>query len=276
MKTYDIEQENFINRELSWLRFNTRVIEEASNTGHPLLEQFKYLAIYGTNLDEFYMIRVAGLIEMDSEGIDPGSVDGLSAAEQLEEIRKYVDNEMRILEKRGVELFRELSKHGLNIKRYSELFEDQKEKAQEYFTTNIFPILIPIAVNALHPFPHLNNLSFAMAVKLRESSTGTIRFGLIRVPRVLPRFVEVDDALYVPIESIVYSFIEELFPGFEVISHIPFRVTRNADMVIAEEEADDFMEVMEQGIKSRRKGRIVRVELGSKDCDEELKEFLIT
>ncbi len=271
-----IEKENFINRDLSWLRFNTRVLEEASNPEHPLLEQLKYLAIYGTNLDEFYMIRAAGLKEMEYEGMDTGTPDGLTATEQLEEIRKYLNEELLVLEKRGFELFKELSKEGLDIKRYSELKEDEKHKAAEYFKTSIFPVLIPIAVNALHPFPHLNNLSFAMGIKLKETSTGTIRFGLIRIPRVLSRFVEIDDSLFVPIESIVFGFIEELFPGFVPISHISFRVTRNADIVIAEEEADDFMEVLEQGIKSRRKGKIVRVEFSSRDHDDELIDFLIT
>lgn len=272
----ELNRDNFINRDLSWLRFNTRVLEEASNKNHPLLEQFKYLAIYGTNLDEFYMIRAAGLLEMEYEGMEPGSPDRMSATEQLVEIRKYLGSEYKTLEKKGFELFSKLEKEGLHIKRFSELTEEQKRKAETYFMHNIFPILIPIAVNALHPFPHLNNLSFAMGIKLKETSTGTIRFGLVRMPRVLSRFIEIDDSLFVPIESIVYGFIEELFPGFTPISHIPFRVTRNADMIIAEEEADDFMEVLEQGIKSRRKGKIVRVEFGAIEHDNELIDFLIT
>lgn len=270
-----LKPENFTNRELSWLRFNSRVLEEASNPVHPLLEQLKYLAIYGTNLDEFYMIRVAGLLEMEYEGVNPGTPDGLTPNELLKEIRTYLNNETKVLENRADELFSLLEQEGLSIKKYSDLSVTQKNRAAEYFKTNIFPVIIPIAVNATHPFPHLNNLSFAMGVKLKEISSGQATFGLIRIPRVIPRFIEIEDSVFVPIESIVYNFIEDLFPGYISISHMTFRVTRNADIVIAEEEADDFMMILEEGLKLRRKGKIVRVEFESADNDGELLEFLI-
>ncbi len=268
---------NFINRELSWLRFNTRVFEEALSSLYPPLEQLKFIAIFGTNLDEFYMIRVAGLLEMEYEGVtDPSTPDGLTVQEQLTQIRQYINQDLKRLESRCKELFKTLEKRGLNVKQYQDLSQELQKKANEYFHTNIFPVIIPIAVNSTHPFPHLNNLSFAMGVKLKEISSNLVKFGLIRIPRVLPRFIELEDGLFVPIESIVYNFIGDLFPGFTLLDKLSFRVTRNADIVIAEEEADDFLMILEEGLKLRRKGKIVRVEFECATCDEELKNFLIS
>ena len=266
---------HFINRELSWLRFNTRVLEEASNPRNPPLEQLKYIAIYGTNLDEFYMIRVAGLKEMDRARVNPGSPDGLSAYEQLTMIREYVSKEMPILEKRIIELFGELERNGIRIKPYNELNPQQKRKANNYFERHLYPVIIPIAVDATHPFPHLNNLSFAMVIKLKEENNDPVRFGLVRLPRILPRFVEIDSTTFTPIESIVYDHISDIFPGFTPISHTPFRVTRNADISIEEEEADDFLDILEEGLRLRRKGEIVRLEIGA-NADPDLLEFLTT
>ncbi|MDR1910875.1 MAG: polyphosphate kinase 1 [Helicobacteraceae bacterium] len=273
--TRHLQPQHFINRELSWLRFNTRVLEEASNPRNPPLEQLKYVAIYGTNLDEFYMIRVAGLKVMEKARVSPGSPDGLSAYEQLTLIRDYVSKEVPILEKRIAELFSILEKNGIKIKSYGDLNAQQKRKANAYFESHIYPVVIPIAVDATHPFPHLNNLSFAMAVKLEASETEPIRYGLIRLPRVLPRFVEIDSVTFTPIESIVYHHIEDMFPGFTPISHAPFRVTRNADISIEEEEADDFLDVLEEGLRLRQKGEIVRLEIAS-NCDPDLLAFLTT
>ncbi|GHV07881.1 hypothetical protein AGMMS50229_15390 [Campylobacterota bacterium] len=270
---HHIQPSHFINRELSWLRFNTRVLEEASNPRNPPLEQLKYLAIYGTNLDEFYMIRVAGLKEMEKARVSPGSPDGLSAYEQLTIIRDYVSKEMPAMEKRVLELFGVLEKHGIHIRRYDELNTQQKRKANSYFTSHLYPVIIPIAVDATHPFPHLNNLSFAMVAKLVDPESDQARFGLVRLPRVLPRFVEIDHATFTPIESIVYHHIGDMFPGFTPVSHAPFRVTRNADMSIEEEEADDFLDVLEEGLRLRRKGEIVRLEIAENSAPE-LLQFL--
>ncbi|MGE4295739.1 MAG: polyphosphate kinase 1 [Campylobacterales bacterium] len=264
---------HFINRELSWLRFNTRVLEEAFNPRNPPLEQLKYVAIYGTNLDEFYMIRVAGLKEMEKARVSPGGPDGLSVYDQLTQIRDYVSKELPVLEKRIAELFSVLDHKGLHVRRYEELTLAQKRKANAYFTSHLYPVIIPIAVDAMHPFPHLNNLSFGMVVKLKEPHADPVRFGLIRLPRILPRFIEIDATTFVPIESIVYHHIKDLFPGFTPISHAPFRVTRNADILIEEEEADDFLEVLEEGLRLRRKGEIVRLEIGE-NSDPDLLAFL--
>lgn len=267
------EPKHFINRELSWLRFNSRVLEEASNTRNPPLEQLKYIAIYGTNLDEFYMIRVAGLKELKKARITPSSADGLSVYDQLNEIRRYISNELVVLEKRIKELFVELDSRGLRIKEYSQLTAQQKRKATAYFTSGIYPVIIPIAVDTKHPFPHLNNLSFGMVIKLKEEDEEPERFGLVRLPRILPRFIEIDSNTFVPIESIVINHIQELFSGFTPISYASFRVTRNADISIEEEEADDFLEVLEEGLRMRKKGDIVRLEISAND-DPNLLAFL--
>ncbi|MDR1451409.1 MAG: polyphosphate kinase 1 [Helicobacteraceae bacterium] len=271
--TRHLQPQHFVNREISWLRFNTRVLEEASNPRNPPLEQLKYIAIYGTNLDEFYMIRVAGLKAMEKARVSPGGPDGLGAYEQLALIRDYISKETQVLEKRTSELFAILEKNGIKIKGYGDLNPTQKRKANGYFESHIYPVVIPIAVDATHPFPHLNNLSFAMAVKLKAGENEPIRYGLIRLPRVLPRFVEIDAETFTPIESIVYHHIEDMFSGFTPISHAPFRVTRNADISIEEEEADDFLDVLEEGLRLRQKGEIVRLEI-AQSCDPDLQEFL--
>ena len=264
--------DNFINRELSWLRFNTRVLEEAKNTKHPLLERLKFIAIYGTNLDEFYMIRVAGLKEMYKAGLNTSSADGLTTREQLTEIRSYLHDELLEVEKTYNEILVELEKESVFFKTYEELTEEEQSAADDFFYSHLYPVIIPIAVNPTHPFPHFNNLSFAMAIKLEEEGTGDIRFGLIRIPRVLPRFFETSGT-FVSVESIVYAHAKDMFTGFTPVSRASFRVTRNADIVIEEEEADDFMDVLEEGLRSRRKGEVVRLETRT-TSDTELINFL--
>jgi polyphosphate kinase len=264
--------QNFINRELSWLKFNTRVLEEANDTNHKILERLKFLAIYGTNLDEFYMIRVAGLKEIYKLGLNTASSEGLTTKEQLYKIREYLQNELYALEKTFLSISKELKNNGVEIKEYNLLNQVQKKVADKFFYSHLYPIIIPIAIDSTHPFPHFNNLSFAIVVKLEEEDTKEIRFGLVRIPRLLPRFFEFD-GVFIPIESIVHGHIKDIFAGFKAISIASFRITRNADIVIEEEEADDFLDVLEEGIRSRRKGEVVRLELGQ--CkDEELIDFL--
>ncbi|NPA03834.1 MAG: RNA degradosome polyphosphate kinase [Epsilonproteobacteria bacterium] len=264
----------YINRELSWLKFNTRVLEEAEDPSNPLLERVKFLAIYGTNLDEFYMIRVAGLKKLFKHHIRVTGPDKMTPREQLKAIREYLHKEKKRVEKDFFTLFEELKKEGLFLKEYDELEDGEKERIDRYFYTNLYPVIVPIAVDATHPFPHLNNLSFALALKLADTSNPkNSKYGLVRIPRVLPRFVHLEDNTYIPIETIVQAHIDSLFPGYHAISSTPFRVTRNADIEIEEEEADDFMELLEEGLKLRRKGEIVRLEIGV-SAKEELVEFL--
>ncbi|MBZ7973216.1 MULTISPECIES: RNA degradosome polyphosphate kinase [Campylobacter] len=265
----------FLNRELSWLRFNSRVLNQCTKS-IPLLERLKFIAIYCTNLDEFYMIRVAGLKQLFSAGVNTSSSDEMTPLEQLKAIRKYLHEEKELLEEYFKEITQELEKENLFIKQYDHLNENLKQKCDEYFFSNIFPVIVPIAVDATHPFPHLNNLSFSLAVKICDKShPELIKFGMVRISRVLPRFYEVVSNIYVPIESIVHQHIEEIFPGYKLLASAAFRVTRNADMVIEEEEADDFMMILEQGLKLRRKGAFVRLQI-QKDADEQIVEFLST
>jgi len=262
------------NREISWLQFNTRVLKQAQDDSLPLLERLKFLAIYGTNLDEFYMIRVAGLKKLFAAGIIVSGPDKLTPLQQLREIRNYLHQEQQVVEHCRSEILKKLEPEGVSVKIYEELTNQEKHKVNQYFNENIYPVIIPIAVDATHPFPHLNNLSFGLIVKLRDNDNENIeRFGIIRVPRVLNRFVELAGGIYVPIESLVEKHVDELFPGYSLIKYAPFRVTRNADIAIEEEEADDFMEILEEGLKLRRKGEMVRLEVGS-NADDEIINFI--
>jgi polyphosphate kinase len=270
------DPQNFINRELSWLRFNTRVLLESTKKELPLLERLKFLAIYATNLDEFYMIRVAGLKQLFAAGVIVTGKDEMTPLDQLKEIRSYLWDEKVVLENSYTEVVKKLEEENLFITAYSNLDTELKAEADEYFFSNILPIAVPIAVNSTHPFPHLNNLGFSLVVKLEEEDgSGKYKYGMIRMPRVLPRFYQVSDNVYIPIETIVEKHAEEIFPGYKLVSSAAFRVTRNADMVIEEEEADDFMMIMEQGLKLRRKGAFVRLEI-QENHDEDLMKFLNT
>ncbi len=261
------------NRELSWLQFNTRVLQQAQNQSLPLLERLKFLAIYGTNLDEFYMIRVAGLKKLFNVGVIVSGADRLTPLQQLIDIRHYLHQEQQVVEHCLLEILKELQKHGIVFKTYKDLNKSQISKIHKEFLANIYPIVIPIAVDATHPFPHLNNLSFGTIVKLADKDDTLIqRYGIIRLPRVLARFIEISDGVYIPVEEIVCEYIEDIFPGYKLIKSVPFRVTRNADIQIEEEEADDFLEILEEGLKLRRKGEIVRLELGI-NADDEIIDF---
>lgn len=264
----------FFNRELSWLKFNTRVLDQCSKD-IPLLEKLKFIAIYCTNLDEFYMIRVAGLKKLFSAGINVSGDDEMTPLNQLKEIRSYIRKEKPLLEEYFNEILANLKKENLHISSYDEVDEALKQKCDEFFFSNILPLIVPIAVDATHPFPHLNNLSFALAVKLSDNANPDIvKFGMIRIPRLLPRFYAASSNVYVPIESIVKNHTESIFPGYKLIASAPFRVTRNADIDIEEEEADDFMMLLEQGLKLRRKGAFVRLQI-QKNADKQIMDFLV-
>ncbi len=268
------DPKHYNNRELSWLQFNTRVLKQAQDETQPLLERLKFLAIYGTNLDEFYMIRVAGLKKLFSAGVMVSGADRLTPLQQLREIRKYLHQELQVVEYTLSDIFKKLEKEGISLKSYDEVNQQQKYQLNRYFMEQIYPVIVPIAVDATHPFPHLNNLSFGMIVKLQDLENETIeRNGLVRIPRVLPRFVELEDGYYIPIESVVAEHIGELFPGYKLQNQIPFRVTRNADITIEEEEADDFMEILEEGLRLRKKGELVRLELGQESNPDLLNFF---
>ncbi|MGX2971272.1 RNA degradosome polyphosphate kinase [Helicobacter sp. T3_23-1059] len=268
----EIVDTKYFNRELSWLRFNSRVLNEARRAELPLLDKLKFLAIYGTNLDEFYMIRVAGLKRLYASGITKVGADKLTALEQLNAIREYIHSEKTEVAKLFGEIKTALDKQGLKIKNLDELNKTQKIALHDYFINYLYPIIVPIVVDSTHPFPHLNNLSFGIVIELKNNETKEIKYGIIRIPRVLKRFVEIDKGVFVPVESIVGEFASELFLGHSVEHYIPFRVTRNADFEIEEDEADDFMQLMSESLRARKRGEITRLEVG--EGKKELKDFV--
>ena len=263
----------YFNRELSWLQFNSRVLAQALDEKLPPLERLKFLAIYGTNLDEFYMIRVAGLKALYKARVLETGADKLTPSEQLQKIHDYLHAEHQVLESCYTSIIAELHTHSVHIKNFDALNETEKAQIKTIFFDEIYPVIIPIAVDATHPFPHLNNLSFGLAITLKDDSKH-IKHGLIRIPRMLPRFIQVDQT-FVPIESVVEHFTSELFPGYRQLASTPFRVTRNADIEIEEEEADDFLEILQEGLRSRNKGSLIRLELID-GADEDLIQFLLS
>lgn len=267
-------REMFFNRELSWLRFNTRVLNEAKNAQLPLLERLKFLAIYSTNLDEFYMIRVAGLQRLFANGVIESGADKLTPLEQLNEIRNYITKEKQEIETIYEDIKQSLAQEKFILRNFDELDSRTKREMHEYFKNYLYPIIVPIVVDSVHPFPHLNNLSFAIALTLKNKETGEIKFGMVRISRVLKRFVRVNQDSFIFTESIVGEFAGELFEGYETLAYMPFRVTRNADMEIEEEEADDFIALMNEGLRARKKGEIVRLEGGNTNKESEYTKLL--
>jgi len=263
----------YFNRELSWLQFNSRVLAQALDESLPPLERLKFLAIYGTNLDEFYMIRVAGLKALFKARVQETGADKLTPREQLEKIHDYIHKEHQVLESCYTSIIATLHQNGVKIKTFETVSQEKQNLLKKMFFNEIYPVIIPIAVDATHPFPHLNNLSFGLAITLKDDLKN-IKHGLIRIPRILPRFLQVGHT-FVPIESIVEHFASDLFPGFKHLESTPFRVTRNADIAIEEEEADDFLEILQEGLRSRNKGSLIRLEL--KDAtDKKLTKFLLS
>ena len=272
--TLDLDSSQlYFNRELSWLQFNSRVLAQALDEKLPPLERLKFLAIYGTNLDEFYMIRVAGLKALFKARVQETGADKLTPSEQLQEIHTYLHTEHQVLESCYTSIISDLHTHGVNIKHYPALNAEQQEEIKEIFFEEIYPVIIPIAIDATHPFPHLNNLSFGLAMTLKDDAKN-IKHGLIRIPRILPRFIKLEHT-FVPIESVVEHFASELFPGFKQLAATPFRVTRNADIEIEEEEADDFLEILQEGLRSRNKGSLIRLEI-MEGADSDLIKFLLS
>ncbi len=263
----------YFNRELSWLQFNSRVLAQALDEQLPPLERLKFLAIYGTNLDEFYMIRVAGLKALFKARVQETGADKLTPREQLDEIHEYLHKEHQVLESCYTSIISQLHAHGVNIKNFDALGTEERAQVKEIFFNEIYPVIIPIAIDATHPFPHLNNLSFGLAITLKDDSKN-IKHGLIRIPRILPRFIQIEQT-FIPIESIVEHFASELFPGFTPLASTPFRVTRNADIEIEEEEADDFLEILQEGLRSRNKGSLIRLEL-TEGANKKLLKFLLS
>lgn len=263
----------FINRELSSLEFQRRVFDEAMDKGNPLLERIKFIAIIGSNLDEFFMVRVAGLKKQVEAGVREAPPDGLSPEQQLAEIRKISAQLMRQASEYFCnELIPELKKERIYIYNYSELTTRQKASVEAYFNEVVFPVLTPLAFDPGHPFPHISNLSLNLAVLLRDKKE-TEHFARIKVPNTLPRLVPLkrssgsvrkDGTIpkshhFVWLEQLIAANLDKLFHGMRIVEAHPFRVTRDADMAIQELEASDLLESMEQTVRQRRFGSVVRL-----------------
>lgn len=265
----------YFNRELSWLEFNNRVLHEATDPRTPLLERLKFMAIFNSNLDEFFMVRVAALEQQVTAKVRKLTPDGRTPTEQLEAIRDrllpMVIEQHQHFEKA---LRPQLAREGIYILDYMDLNQEQRTYLQNYFEQQIFPVLTPLAVDPSHPFPHISNLSLNLAVVVKDPETGEELFARVKVPKVLPRFVPLPEELRhrqkrqqavwtgVPLEQVIAHNLESLFPGMNIQEYHPFRITRNADLAVEEDEADDLLLAIEQELRKRRLGgSAVRLEI---------------
>jgi polyphosphate kinase len=269
------------NRELSWLEFNRRVLEEAQDNSHPLLERLKFLSIFSTNLDEFFMIRVSGLKDQIEESVDELSPDGATPLEQIREIRArlqpVLDEQMRILNE---EILPELASNGISLSDYEELTDEEKARADRYFTENVFPVLTPQAVDASHPFPYISNLSLNLGVVLEPDTNNNgrkpkgqnfeMRFARVKLPNNVPRLIPVNDeeTRFTRLGELINANVDMLFPGMKINNAHLFRVTRDADIELREDEANDLLRTMERELRRRRFGAAVRLEVSATMPDE--------
>jgi len=267
--------ELYTNRELSWLDFNERVLELAEDDRTPLLERAKFLAIYTSNLDEFVMVRLAGLHDQVDAGIDARKADDLSPSQQIaaigERLRELGERQSREWEER---VRPALEEHGIRVVQVEDLSSEEAEAADRLFYEQVFPVLTPLAVGPGRPFPYISNLSLSLAVWLRDPETDLELFARVKVPKeVLPRFMAIGNNTFVPIESLIAQHLDALFPGMEVQRHTFFRVTRDADFEVSG-EADDLLLAVEAELRQRRFGEVVRLEV-SADMDPDLRSLLV-
>ena len=267
--------ELFTNRELSWLQFNERVLELAEDDAIPLLERVKFLAIYAQNLDEFVMVRVAGLHDQVDAGIDARGPDGLSPGETVERIvertRELGARHVREWEQR---VRPELAEHDIRVIDCAGCNPTELETIDRMFSEQIFPVLTPLAVGPGRPFPYISNLSLSLGVVVRDPVSEVETFARIKVPKeMLPRFVPVGDGRIVPLEEVIARHLDKLFPGMEILRHDYFRVTRDADFTVSD-EADDLVRAVEDELRRRRFGEVVRLEVGS-SMDADMRSYLI-
>ncbi len=252
------------NRELSWLAFNARVLHEAEDPRTPLLERVKFLAIFSANLDEFYMVRVAGLRRQVAAGVTQASPDGLTPRQQLDAIAQEVAR-LRELQRRCLDdLFEVLAAHGIRLARMHDLTPTEARAMDEFFQREVFPVLTPLAVDPAHPFPYISNLSLSLAVQVRDPQLAEERFARVKVPRSLPRWVPVEGRVhtFVPLEQVIGANLGHLFPGLDVVSWHMFRITRNSDLELPSlDEPEDLLSTIEEQVFKRRFGEVVRLEV---------------
>ena len=273
---WDQNDSDVFNRELSWLAFNARVLHLARAESTPLLERAAFLAIYANNLDEFFQVRVAGLQDQVAAGLSRRSEDGRTATEQLQAIHEVV-SELNETHQRiyCASVRPALRREGIELLDWTDLDADERIDLRERFDNGIFPVLTPLAVDPGHPFPYISDLSLNLAVLVRDPSDGRVRFARVKVPNTLPRWVPVgSDTRFIPLEQLIAANLDALFPGMEVLEHHAFRVTRNADLTLEEEEADDLLAAVEMELRRRRFGKASRLEVAS-SISHEVLELLV-
>jgi len=265
--------DRFINRELSWLQFNTRVLEESTNLEHPLLERLRFLSISASNLDEFYMVRVAGLRGQISAGISTVGDDGRTPSRQIKEINAMAAILLRQQQDSWQSLLRVLKAENIFVLDSEDLRNDEKLWLEDHFLEHIFPVLTPLAIDPAHPFPFIPNLGFVLMMELRRRSDGQPMNALIQMPKQLDRFITLpgDDNRVISLENAILLFLERLFPGYDIRARGVLRVVRDSDIEI-EEEAEDLVRFFETALKRRRRGRVILLEV-SADMPKELREF---
>lgn len=268
----------YFNRELSWLKFNERVLEEALDDTHPLLERMKFLSIFSSNLDEFFMIRVAGLKEQIAAGIHELPADGLPPEKVLKSISKKVHSDINLQSRILLEdVLPKLRKKGIRIRHYNTLSTDQKSFLKTYFKEKIFPVLTPLAVDSAHPFPALRNLGLNLLIELRDPlSRRDRKIAVLPIPDLLPRFIQLPGNKpgdHLLLEQLIIPHLDMLFHGMKILNANVFRITRNADFELSEAEADDLLKLIERELRKRRLGTVIRLEV-SDEMRPESRRFL--
>lgn len=282
----DLPEDRYLNRELSWLDFNARVLALAADNSLPLLERAKFLAIFASNLDEFYMVRVAGLKRRDEMGLSVRSADGLTPREQL----ALIGEQTQRIATRHARVFLDsvrpaLAEEGIHIVTWADLAQAERDELSTYFHEQVFPVLTPLAVDPAHPFPFVSGLSLNLAVMVRQPEDGGQHFARVKVPNNVDRFVELgagdnDDGegptiiRYLPMEELIAAFLPVLFPGMEIVQHHAFRITRNADYEVEEDRDEDLLQALERELARRRFGSPVRLEVAN-DMTESMLELLL-
>jgi polyphosphate kinase len=276
---------NFFNRDLSWLEFNRRVLEEAMNPELPLLEKIKFISIFFTNLDEFYMIRISGLKEQIAANILEPSIDGYTPREQIQKIEKIIQPMLdEVLSLWSDNIVPALKENGISILGYDDLDKEEKEVLTEYFKNEISPILTPLAFDPGRPFPYISNLSLSLAILVKKPN-GESHFARLKIPDIIPRLLQIDKVInpskkmdtngqfnvrFIWVEDLIKANLNFLFPGLEIVEAHRFRITRDTDIELQEDEADDLLKVIEENIRQRRFGRVVRLEIAVR-----MPEFMI-
>jgi polyphosphate kinase len=265
--------DRYLDRELSWLSFNQRVLELAEDTALPLLERANFLAIFASNLDEFFMVRVAGLKRRIATGLAVPTNIGRSPTDALADISAAA----HLLQERHANVFRSIVKPaldeaGIHIETWADLGEADRERIDDIFSTQIFPVLMPLAVDPAHPFPYISGLSLNLSIRVRNPKTSKVEFARLKVPSVLPRFVQLPDdgtdrLRFIPLEDLISNHLGDLFPGMEILEHHEFRVTRNEDVEVEEDESENLIQALEKELLKRRFGPPIRLEI-TDDMDD--------